>query len=55
MRIWIQQLDSSTGAKIFHSGRFIKSIYSKTTLYRYVPKGRNMWPCNGRIIKVVNR
>ena len=53
MRTWIRQKDSPAGAKVYHSGRWIKSIYSKTIFYRYIPKGRNMWPCNWKIIKVV--
>jgi len=53
MRTWIQQKDSSSGAKVYHSGRWIKSIYSKTIFYFYIPEGWKMRPGNSKIIKVV--
>jgi len=54
MRTWIQQPNSPSGAKIYHSGRFIKAVYSKTIVYTYIPKGRNMYPVYGRIVYVKN-
>jgi len=54
MRKWIQQPDSPAGAKVYHSGRWIKSIYTKTIFYRYIPKGKDLYPCYSKITKVVN-
>jgi len=55
MKIWTQQPNSPSGAKVYHSGRFIKSVYGKTIFYNYVPKGRRMSVSNGHIIKVVKK
>jgi len=55
MKIWAQQPNSPSGAKVYHSGRFIKSVYGKTIFYNYVPKGRRMSVSNGHIIKVVKK
>ena len=55
MRIWTQQPDSPARAKVYHSGRFIKSVYSKTIFYRFVPVDQEMWPCNGHIILTINK
>ena len=53
MRTWTQQPDSPAGAKVYHSGRWIKSVYSKTIFYKWIPVGRKLVPCNYKIIKVV--
>ena len=55
MRTWTQQPNSPAGAQVYHSGRFTKSVYRHTIFYRYIPRGREMWPANGHIIKVEKR